>query len=101
VQAGIVPSIARHPLARLHRAGVGVTLSTDDATVSDTSLTDEYGRCADEMGLSLPELWAIDRHALAVAFADETTIARLDASFEVWAAGRAEVRGDPRQPTPG
>ena len=44
VQAGIVPSVEEHPLARLHRAGVPVTLSTDDLTVSDISLSDEYVR---------------------------------------------------------
>ena len=36
VQAGLVPSLADHPLARLHRAGVSVSLSTDDRTVSST-----------------------------------------------------------------
>ncbi len=80
-QAGIVPSLAAHPLARLHRAGVPVTLSTDDTTVSDLSLTDEYVRAVEVIGLSLPELWTIDRHALEVAFADERVVAPLRAAF--------------------
>src|SRR4029077_16500276 len=58
-QAGIVPSIAAHPLARLHRLGVPVTLSTDDTTVSDLSLTEEYERALDLIGLTPAELWAI------------------------------------------
>ncbi len=85
-QAGIVPSIAAHPLARLHRLGVSVTLSTDDTTVSDLSLTDEYERALDQIGLTPDELWAIDRHALDVAFADEPTLARLRAEFDAWRA---------------
>ncbi|HEX5825215.1 MAG TPA: adenosine deaminase [Candidatus Limnocylindrales bacterium] len=85
-QAGIVPSIATHPLARLHRLGVPVTLSTDDTTVSDLTLTDEYERALDSIGLTLAELWAIDRHALDVAFADEPTLERLGAEFDAWAA---------------
>src|SRR5260221_269966 len=48
VQAGIVPSLAEHGIARLHRAGTPVTLSTDDTTISDISLTDEYGRAIAE-----------------------------------------------------
>ena len=84
-QAGLVPSIAAHPLARLHRLGVSVTLSTDDTTVSDLSLTDEYERALDQIGLTPDELWAIDRHALDVAFADEPTLARLRAEFDAWA----------------
>jgi adenosine deaminase len=83
-QAGIVPSIAAHPLARLHRLGVPVTLSTDDTTVSDLSLTDEYERALDEIGLTFDELRAMDRHALAVAFADEVTLERLRGEFDAW-----------------
>jgi adenosine deaminase len=88
-QAGIVSSIADHPLARLHRLGVPVTLSTDDTTVSDLTLTDEYERAFDPIGLTLAELWAIDRHALDVAFADAATLDRLRAEFDAWAAARA------------
>jgi adenosine deaminase len=85
-QAGIVPSIAEHPIGRLHRAGVPVTLSTDDTTVSDLSLTDEYERALDLIGLTVDELWAIDRGALDHAFADAPTIDRLRAEFDAWAA---------------
>ena len=85
-QAGIVPSIAVHPLARLYRAGVPVTLSTDDTTVSDLSLTDEYERALDEIGLTADELWAIDRASVDHAFVDEATRARLSATFDAWRA---------------
>jgi adenosine deaminase len=97
-QAGIVESIAAHPLARLHRAGVPVSLSTDDATVSDVSLTEEYARALVLVGLQPPELWAIDRHALDVAFADEPTLAPLRASFDAWAVAVPEVGPASRHP---
>jgi adenosine deaminase len=93
VQAGIVPSVAAHPLARLHRAGVSVTLSTDDLTVSEVTLAEEYRRAVVENGLSLQELWAIDRRALEVAFADEGTLGGLRGAFDAWAAGRPELVG--------
>ncbi len=85
-QAGVVPSIAEHPLARLHRAGVPVTLNTDDTTVSDITLSEEYIKAVETIGLTLPELWAIDRHALDVAFADAGTLEPLRAAFDAWAA---------------
>ena len=91
VQAGIVSSLAEHPLARLHRAGVPVTLSTDDRTVSDIELTDEYERALDAIGLGLDELWAIDRQALVGAFAEEATLAPLRAEFEAWAIAAATI----------
>ena len=69
-QAGIVPSVAEHPLARLDRVGVSVTLNTDDTTVSDITLSEEYRQAVTTIGLTVPELWAMDRRALDVAFAD-------------------------------
>jgi adenosine deaminase len=92
-QAGIVPSIAGHPLARLDRVGVSVTLSTDDTTVSNITLSEEYLRAVESIGVTLPELWAIDLHALNVAFADESDLAPLRASFKEWGAGIPELEG--------
>jgi adenosine deaminase len=85
VQAGIVADVADHPLALLHRRGVPVTLSTDDLTVADITLTEEYRRAIDEIGLTPAELWAIDRRALDVAFAGEATLVPLRAEFDAWA----------------
>jgi adenosine deaminase len=86
-QAGLVEDLADHPLARLMRAGVPVTLSTDDRTVSGLTLVREYARALARLGLSLGELWRVDRHALAVAFLhdDEPLRARLLADFDVFA----------------
>jgi adenosine deaminase len=92
VQAGIVASVEEHPLARLHRAGVPVTLSTDDTTVSDITLTDEYIRAVERIGLSLAELWAIDRRGLEVAFAAPAEMAALLDDFDSWATDVPELR---------
>ena len=85
-QAGIVPSVAAHPLARLHRMGVPVTLSTDDTTVSDITLSQEYENAVTEIGLTVEELWAIDRHALDVAFAEQVDLEPVHAVFAAWGA---------------
>ena len=45
----------------------------------------------ERIGLTLPELWAIDRFALDVAFADEATLVPLRADFDGWAAGIPEL----------
>jgi adenosine deaminase len=96
-QAGIVPSVAAHPLARLHRAGVPVTLNTDDTTVSDITLSEDYLNAVEQIGLTLAELWAIDRRALdqGVAFADEAALAPLRTEFDAWAAGIPELEATP------
>jgi adenosine deaminase len=89
VQASIYPALADHPLGRLSRAGVPVTLSTDDRTVSDLTLVKEYERAHSVIGLSEAELWAMNMHALRVAFLqhDEPLRARFVAEFEDFAAG--------------
>ena len=97
VQAGIVPRVAAHPLPRLLRSGVPVTLSTDDRTVSDLTLVEEYGRAVALLELTLAELWAMDRHALEVAFLhdDEPLRARLLAEFDAFAAGEPALTRAP------
>jgi adenosine deaminase len=96
VQAGIVESIATHPLARLHRMGVPVTLNTDDTTVSDITLSEEYLRAVEANGLTVPELWAIDRHALEVGFADDAALERLRATFDQWGGTIPELYSEAR-----
>jgi adenosine deaminase len=91
VQAGIVASLAAHPLAVLHRAGVSVTLSTDDRTVSGTTLTDEIIAVSAALELSADELAAIALNAFDRAFAPSAVIEPLrgDAAsaWSAWASG--------------
>ncbi|MDA8201953.1 MAG: hypothetical protein M0Z49_04195, partial [Chloroflexi bacterium] len=55
---------------------------------------DEYRNAVEVLGLGLPELWAVDRHALDVAFLhdDEPLRDALRAAFDGWAAGEPLVR---------
>ncbi len=93
VQASIVPSMDAHPLRRLLRAGVRVTLNTDDLTVSDVTLSQEYTRAVERIGVTVPELWALDLAALDAAFCDDVTRARLREGFLAWAASVPELAG--------
>jgi adenosine deaminase len=93
VQAGIVPSVAEHPIAELFRLRVPVTLSTDDRTVSDLTLVREYRNVVDRVGMALPELWVMNRHALEVAFLhrDEALRTRLLNEFDQFAAAEPSL----------
>lgn len=95
VQASIYRSLADFPLARLLRSGVQVTLSTDDRTVSGLTLVEEYARADSLMGLSVPELWSMNMHALRVAFLqdNEAVRATLVSEFEAFAAREPMLRG--------
>jgi adenosine deaminase len=87
VQAGIVSDLAAHPLAALHRDGVSVTISTDDRTVTDTTLTDEMARTADALRLTPDELAGIALNAFRRAFAPPGAMApMMEAAQQAWAA---------------
>lgn len=91
VQAGIVAGLAEHPLARLHRDGVSVTLSTDDRTVTGVTLSEEMARCVEAMQLTRDELAAIALNGFARGFAPEALRLPLMADAQVaWDAWRTE-----------
>lgn len=92
VQAGIVVDIAAHPLAALHRAGVSVTLSTDDRTVAGTSLTEEMARTATALRLTAAELAAIAVNAFRRAFGPRSVLEPMTrAAEQAWSAWVAEA----------
>lgn len=90
VQAGIVEDLAHHPLARLHRAGVSVTISTDDRTVSDTTLSAELARTREALQMSRTELADVALNAFRRGFAPAAVLDALHASaalaWREWAA---------------
>jgi adenosine deaminase len=96
VQAGIIDRLEEHPLAALHRAGVSVTISTDDRTVTGTTLTDEMAACATALALSRDELAAIAVNGFRRGFAPPGLLdplrAEAMAAWEAWRSGPTPIR---------
>jgi adenosine deaminase len=72
----IVESIdgwSNHPIGRLHREGVSLSVSTDTRTLTQTTLRDEYGLLQQHCGWSLSDLLSTNRAAIDHAFVDEST----------------------------
>jgi adenosine deaminase len=90
-QAKIVETFESHPFRRLLQAGVKVTLNTDDLTVSDVTLSEEYARAVERLGVTLPELWAVNTAAIEAAFCGEPTKEDLRESFLAWSATIPEL----------
>ncbi|HZW00953.1 MAG TPA: adenosine deaminase [Candidatus Deferrimicrobium sp.] len=88
LQAGIGSDDEAAPLPRLMRAGVPVTISTDDRTVSDLTLLRELERAIRRLGVRPAEIVAAVRQSYAAAFLhhDEPLRARLQDEFEAWLA---------------
>jgi adenosine deaminase len=95
LQAGIGSEDGSAPLPRLLRAGVPVTISTDDRTVSDLTLVRELEGSIRRLGLSPGELLACMRRAYHVAFLqdDEAVRGALAAAFESWVAAHPAPPG--------
>jgi adenosine deaminase len=55
-QSGVVPALAAHPMPRMLAEGLNVTLNTDDPSISQITLSDEYALACDVLGLSLNDL---------------------------------------------
>jgi aminodeoxyfutalosine deaminase len=70
-----------HPLKRLLRSGVPVTLGTDDPPFFGTDLLREYERAHFELGLSPEDLWDINLNGLRYGLADTSTRRRLFLEF--------------------
>ncbi|WP_170317809.1 adenosine deaminase [Paroceanicella profunda] len=70
-------SWAEHPVAALDRAGVGVTLSTDDPPYFHTSLAQEYAALNEAFGWSRKTFTRLNRLAMRAAFCDDATRTRM------------------------
>ena len=77
IALGLYSDWRAHPVDRLRRAGVAVTLSTDDPPFFHTTLGREYDRLAEAFDWDEGDFAALNRAALDAAFCDEATRARL------------------------
>ncbi|MGY1837976.1 MULTISPECIES: adenosine deaminase [unclassified Modestobacter] len=91
VQTGAYPSLADHPVDRLHRAGFAVTLNTDNRLMSGVSASSELTAVVDTFGWGWDDVQTVAERALTGAFVDPAERARL--LTEVVRPGFAAVRG--------
>ncbi len=57
-QSGVVNELKSHPLQDMIAAGLNVTINTDDPSISQIKLSDEYRLACEELGLAGEELRA-------------------------------------------
>jgi adenosine deaminase len=89
----IIPSIAKwgdHPIDRLYRAGVSLSISTDTRMLTPTTLSDEYEGLRRVFGWGIEELLRANELGIEAAFADSAVKNRvrrqLAAGFRAGAA---------------
>jgi adenosine deaminase len=77
VQTAMYETYADHPVDRLLRDGLHLSISTDARTVTDVTLMREHERLRAAFGWTDAELRRCTRNALEAAFVDDDTRARL------------------------
>ena len=92
IQTGVTPTFTQHPLRRLYAAGVPVTINTDDPSVSDTTLSDEYVVATSTMDLSVKDVQRMILNAARAAFLPdnekEALVERFQHHFQPAFSGR-------------
>ena len=86
VGIGLSPSLEAHPVAAFWRAGVTMTISSDDPPFFHTTLTDELRHVVRLAGLSRHDLGELQRRAARASFASDQTKAEILGKIDAWEA---------------
>jgi aminodeoxyfutalosine deaminase len=87
VRLSVFPSLEAHPFAAFWRAGVNMTISSDDPPFVGTTLTDELRHVVRLAGLSREDLVELQRRGARNAFAPPSVKAEILAEIDAWATG--------------
>lgn len=82
VALGVYPSLQAHSIEILRKAGVALTVSTDDPPFFHTTMTAEYENLAQTFGYGEAVFAEFARTGVAVAFCDDKTRANLTARLD-------------------
>lgn len=82
IQTNAVANISEYPIGDFLKEDILVTVNTDNITVSNTSLEDEYRFLVEKVGLSLEDIKKTIRNAVEASFLDEEDKAKLRAIVE-------------------
>ena len=81
IQTAAVKAITRHPLRAFHQIGLPVTVNTDDPSVSNITLTDEYMVAVRDIGVTVSEIKQMILTGVRAAFLPQSEKERLEAWF--------------------
>lgn len=79
VQTAVCSSLAQHPVDRLYRQGVSLSINTDSRTINDTTLEREYQELEQAFAWGREELLRCNLEAMKAAFVPSSEKRRLEA----------------------
>ncbi|MEO0392048.1 MAG: adenosine deaminase [Pseudomonadota bacterium] len=74
---GVYPEFKMHPINELRKAGVKVTVNSDDPALFGGSIADEYKLAEKQFGMNMYQQLQLTKTAIEAAFVDDATQYRL------------------------
>lgn len=84
VKLKVVGTLAEHNIARLLRAGLNVTMNSDDPSYFGGYMNDNYIACQETLGLTRDEIRTIAANGIAAAFVDDARRAALQRELDAF-----------------
>jgi adenosine deaminase len=84
LKLGVYASIEDHPIDRLRRAGVAVSINTDDPVLLGASLVGEYALCSKAFGWSDDIVRSLAGNSINASFANADVKVRLTQALANW-----------------
>lgn len=70
-QTGAWVDSKTHPLNDLYKSGIPVCINSDDPTIQDADLTDDYIKCVKYFGFTIKDFYNLNMNAVKAAFLDD------------------------------
>jgi len=81
LRTGVVSSLGRHPIRDFFEKGIKVTVNTDDPSMFNTDMNNEYLQLHRQLDFTVSELFRLTLNALDSSFLSETRKVQLHKSF--------------------
>jgi adenosine deaminase len=81
VRTGAVPSLRRHPIRTFLDRGLMVTVNSDDPSMFNTDMNNEYLQLHDRLNFTIPELFKLSLNAVDSSFLPEKHRINMRESF--------------------
>jgi adenosine deaminase len=78
----VIPSLQRHPIRPFFDEGVRVTVNTDDPSMFNTDMNNEYLQLHQQLNFTVSELFDLTLNAVDSSFLPETEKLQMRESFK-------------------
>ena len=86
ITLGLYKTMAEHPIDALRKAGVAVSVNTDDPALLSTTLEDSYSECVSAFGWDNKILRSLAATSVDASYANSTIKARIKQDLKGWLA---------------